>query len=131
MADHQQTDAEGQLHVALDNMPGALVYTDDDLKIVFCNESFKEMYVVPQELLQPGRPYVDLLRYLANHGYYGGGGADVHVARRLESVRHPSGRSFEDRAASIICCNARALTAAGFSQSTARPALNARNAYSG
>ena len=23
--------AEAQLHVALDNMPGALVYTDDDL----------------------------------------------------------------------------------------------------
>jgi PAS domain-containing protein len=34
---------ESQLHVALDNMPGALVYTDEDLKIVFCNERFKEI----------------------------------------------------------------------------------------
>ena len=38
---------EAELHVALDNMPGALVYTDEDLKIVFCNERFKEMYPRP------------------------------------------------------------------------------------
>jgi PAS domain-containing protein len=48
--------------VALDNIPGALVYTDDDLKIVFCNERFKEMYPAPRELLQSGRPYPDFLR---------------------------------------------------------------------
>jgi len=63
---HQQPDgAAAQLRVALDNMPGALVYTDDDLKIVFCNDRFKEMYIVPQELLQPGRPYADLPRDFA------------------------------------------------------------------
>ena len=33
-----------QLHVALDNMPGALVYTDEALNIVFCNVRFREMY---------------------------------------------------------------------------------------
>jgi PAS domain-containing protein len=37
-------------------MPGALVYTDADLRIVVCNNRFKEMYKVPPELLQPGRP---------------------------------------------------------------------------
>ena len=57
--------AEAQLHVALDNMPGALVYTDEDLNIVFCNDRFREMYPVPQDLLQPGRPYPDFLRHLA------------------------------------------------------------------
>jgi PAS domain-containing protein len=38
---------EAELHVALDNMPGALVYTDDDLNIVFCNDRFREMYLAP------------------------------------------------------------------------------------
>ena len=95
-AEQDLADGEAQLHVALDNMPGALAYTDDDLRIVVCNDRFKEMYIVPQELLQPGRPYADLLRYLAENGYYGEGDADALVAKRVESLRNPSGKSFED-----------------------------------
>ena len=88
--------AGDQLRVALDNMPGALVYTDDDLNIVFCNDRFKKMYPVPGELLAPGRPYPDFLRYLAEHGYYGEGDVSALVAKRVESLRSPSGKSFED-----------------------------------
>ena len=95
-AEQDLADKEAQLHVALDNMPGALVYTDDDLNIVVCNDRFKEMYIVPQELLQPGRPYPDFLRYLAENGYYGEGDVDALVAQRVESLRNPSGKSFED-----------------------------------
>jgi class 3 adenylate cyclase/PAS domain-containing protein len=98
MPDHQATGLESQLHVALDNMPGALAYTDDELRIVFCNARFREMYAVPPELLQPGRPYAEFLRYLAETGYYGEGDVDSLVARRVESLRNPSGKSFEDHA---------------------------------
>jgi class 3 adenylate cyclase/PAS domain-containing protein len=98
MTDLRPTGIEGQLHVALANMPGALVYTDADLRIIVCNERFKDMYRVPGELLQPGRPYPDVLRYLAEHGYYGEGDVDAQVARRVESLRNPSGKSFEDHA---------------------------------
>ena len=98
MPDHQATGLESQLHVALDNMPGALAYTDDELRIVFCNARFREMYAVPPELLQPGRPYPDFLRYLAENGYYGEGDVDNMVARRVDSLRNPSGKSFEDHA---------------------------------
>lgn len=90
--------SEAQLHVALDNLPGALVYTDDNLDIVICNDRFREMYIVPDELLQPGRPYREFLRYLAENGYYGDGDPDSLVAQRVESLRNPSGRSFEDHA---------------------------------
>jgi class 3 adenylate cyclase/PAS domain-containing protein len=96
MADHKPADVGVQLQVALDNMPGALVYTDAGLRIVVCNNRFKEMYEVPQELLQPGRPYPDFLRYLAENGYYGEGDIDALVAKRVESLRNPSGSSFED-----------------------------------
>jgi PAS domain-containing protein len=68
---------EGTLRAPLDNMPGALVYTDEDLKIVFCNERFKEMYPAPRELLHSGRPYPDFLRFLAENGYYGAGDVDA------------------------------------------------------
>ena len=97
MADDRPTDVDRHLDLVLDNMPGALVYTDDDLRIVVSNDRFKEMYAVPQELLQPGRPYADLLRHLALNGYYGEGDVDALVAKRVESLRNPSGKSFEDR----------------------------------
>ena len=90
-------DAQRKLQVVLDNMPGALAYTDADLRLVFCNDRFREMYIVPPELLQPGRPYADLFRYLAANGYYGAGDVDELVARRVESLRKPTGKSFEDR----------------------------------
>ncbi|MEO8135566.1 MAG: PAS-domain containing protein [Betaproteobacteria bacterium] len=95
-AEQDLAEKEAQLHVALDNMPGALVYTDSDQRIIFCNSRFKDLYIVPQELLQPGRPYVDFLRYLAENGYYGEGDVDALVARRVESLRNPSGVGFED-----------------------------------
>jgi adenylate cyclase len=93
----QLAGAEAQLHVALDNMPGALVYTGEDLSIVFCNDRFKEMYRAPEQLLQSGRPYPDFLRYLAENGYYGEGDVDALVAKRVESLRNPSHRTFEDQ----------------------------------
>ncbi|WP_193371049.1 PAS-domain containing protein [Pelagibius marinus] len=87
---------EAQLHVALDNMPGALVYTDKALNIVFCNERFKQMYSVPAKLLQPGHPYPSFLRFLAENGYYGEGNVEALVAQRVDSLRNPSGKTFED-----------------------------------
>jgi class 3 adenylate cyclase/PAS domain-containing protein len=89
---------EAELHVALDNMPGALAYTDEALNIVICNRRFAEMYPAPKELLEPGRPYPEFLRYLAEHGYYGDGDVDALVARRVESLRNPTGIALEDHA---------------------------------
>ena len=97
MANDQVAGFEAQLQVALDNMPGALVYTDEHLNIVFCNDQFKKMYPAPPELLQPGRPYPAFLRYLAENGYYGKGDIEALVGQRVESLRNPTGKSFEDR----------------------------------
>ena len=95
-AEQELASKEAEFHLVLDNMPGALVHTDEDMNIVFCNDRFREMYPVPADLLRPGQPYPDFLRYLATHGYYGKGDVDTMVARRVESLRHPTGKSFED-----------------------------------
>ena len=92
----QSVGLEAQLRVALDNMPGGLAYTDEDLNIVFCNKRFTEMYPAPKELLEPRRPYPIFLRYLAEHGYYGEGDVEALVAKRVESLRNPSSKTFED-----------------------------------
>ncbi len=96
-AEAQAARKEAELQVALDNMPGALAYTDEQLDIVICNDRFAEMYDAPKELLQRGRPYPEFLRYLAEHGYYGKGNIEDLVARRVESLRNPAGTTFEDR----------------------------------
>jgi len=96
-AERELAKSEKALHVALDNMPGALAFTDDNLDIVVCNDRFAEMYPVPRELLAPGRPYPAFLRHLAENGYYGEGDVDALVAARVASLRDPAGKSFEDR----------------------------------
>ena len=93
----QPTGLAAQLRIALDNMPGGLVYTDDDLNVVACNERFIKMYRVPEKLLKPGQPYPEFLRYLAEHDYYGDGDVEALVAERVASLRNPSGKSFEDQ----------------------------------
>jgi PAS domain-containing protein len=85
---------EAQLLIALDSMPGLLVYTDENLNIVLCNERFSEMYQAEREMLQPGQPYPDFLCYLAEQGYYGEGDAEALVAERVESLRNPSSKTF-------------------------------------
>ncbi|MFO1315067.1 MAG: PAS-domain containing protein [Burkholderiales bacterium] len=97
-AQEQFARKEAELGVALDNMPGALAYTNAALDIVLCNHRFADMYPVPESLLQPGQPYPAFLRYLAEHGYYGDGDVEALVAARVASLRHPSGVAFEDRA---------------------------------
>ena len=113
MADDQVAGFEAQLQLALDNMPGALVYTDEHLNIVFCNEQFKKMYPVSRELLQPGRHYPDFLRYLAENGYYGEGDVGALVGQRVESLRNPTGKNFEDRSPDGRCYRILRRRAAG------------------
>lgn len=89
-ADEQAVGLEAQLHVALDNLPGALVYTDDELNIVLCNDRFREMYPAPKALLEPGQPYPNFLRHLAENGYYGEGDLDATV-RVTSTLWSPGG----------------------------------------
>jgi PAS domain S-box-containing protein len=95
-AELQLEEKEAQLRIALENIPGALVYTDEALNIVICNDRFAQIYQVPKELLLPGRPYPDFLRHLAERGYYGEGDVDELVARRVESLRNPTDESLVD-----------------------------------
>jgi hypothetical protein len=67
MAEHQRTDVEVQLDIALDNMPGALVYIG--ISISSSATSNRGRCTRPPELLQPGRPYPASPLYLAENGY--------------------------------------------------------------
>ncbi|MCT8970549.1 PAS-domain containing protein [Microbaculum marinisediminis] len=89
-------DSESQLKVVLEHITGALIYTDRHMNIVCCNNNLIEMYGAPLDLLQPGEPYAAFLKWLAVRGYYGEGDVDALIADRLDGLRNPSGKSFED-----------------------------------
>jgi len=95
--EEQLAEKEAHLRLVFDNMPGEIVYTDKELNIVLCTDRFADSYHAPRELLQPGRPYPQFLRYLAEHGYYGEGDPDAFVAERVESLRNPSDKTSETR----------------------------------
>ena len=88
-------ETEAQLRLTLDSLPGALIYTDDDLNIVFCNDRFVEIYPEQKELLQPGRSYRDMIKFFAENGAYGDGDVEAIIADRLDSIRNPTDRVLE------------------------------------
>ncbi len=49
--------------IALNNMVRGLSMFDADQRLIVCNESYREMYALPEELTRPGTPLADILRY--------------------------------------------------------------------
>lgn len=96
-AEEELASKEAQLRLVFDNMPGAIIYTDEELNLVACNDRLADIYQVPRELLRPGGFYPTFVRHLAEHGYYGEGDVEALVAERVESLRNPSDKTFETR----------------------------------
>jgi signal transduction histidine kinase/DNA-binding response OmpR family regulator/HPt (histidine-containing phosphotransfer) domain-containing protein len=95
-AQEELADKEHQLRVMLDNISGTLVYVNADMDIVVASSSFGALYGVPQDLIQPGCHYPNVLMYLAQRGDYGPGRIADLIAPRIESLRNPSGQEFID-----------------------------------
>ncbi|MEQ8664129.1 MAG: response regulator [Rhodospirillales bacterium] len=96
-AERELAEREAQLQIALDSLPGGLIYTNADLEIIFCSSGFGKVYNIPADLLQPGAYYPNVLMFLASNGYYGPGSTAAHVARRIDSLRNPTDETLQDR----------------------------------
>lgn len=86
-----------ELQIALDNLPGGLAYTDAEMKMIVCNDQYREMFDLPEELLRPGSYLPDIFRYVAERAKREPGDVDAFVADRTESLINPSDAVFEDR----------------------------------
>ena len=96
-AERELAEKEALLRLVIDNMPGAIIYTDNELNLILCNDHVAKFDMAAGELLQPGSSYPNYVRYLAEHGYYGEGDVDAIVAEVVESLRNPSDKTFEAR----------------------------------
>ncbi|WP_323797822.1 response regulator [Nisaea sp.] len=90
------TEAEGQLRIALDAMNGAFVLYNRDMRMVICNERFRELYPSVGRVMIPGALYEDIIRVAANAGDISEavGREDEWVATRMRQFREP-GPAFE------------------------------------
>ena len=71
------------LEAILENMSGGVAVFDDELRLGASNKQFVSLNTYPDELVQRGRPYADIIRYSAERGDYGAGDPEGHVSERL------------------------------------------------
>jgi len=57
-----------RLDVAINNMSHGLSMFDADMHLIICNERFRAMYGLTEELVKPGTPLRDILKYLIANG---------------------------------------------------------------
>ncbi len=90
---HHRTVSELRARVALlesvvENFPGGIALFDQDLRMVFCNATLKDMLDFPDWMTCGDAPSMEeLLRFNAARGEYGPGEVEDHVGRRLDLVR--------------------------------------------
>ena len=49
--------------IALNNMVRGLSMFDADQRLIVCNQSYRQMYGLPEELTRPGTPLLEIVRY--------------------------------------------------------------------
>ena len=69
----------------------ALSIYDSELRLVVANERFREMFEIPDHLMQPGASFVDTIRVIAERGEYG----DVEDIEELVRERVERALAFE------------------------------------
>ena len=53
--------------VALNNMVRGLSMFDADQRLIVCNNSYRQIYSLPEELTRPGTPLTEIVRYHLHH----------------------------------------------------------------
>ncbi|MEO9902616.1 PAS-domain containing protein [Nisaea sp.] len=85
---------EAQLRSTISNAPAGIILTDKDMKIVVANDQLSDILDVPQEMMEAGKNYADVIRYVSERGDYGSN-IDEHRSNVLESLKTPNARPFE------------------------------------
>jgi PAS domain S-box-containing protein len=79
----------------LENVYEGISVVDADLRLVAWNRRYAELFNYPADLLQPGEPIADLIRYNARLGRCGPGDVEELVDKRLDHMRRPAVHVFQ------------------------------------
>ncbi len=86
---------EKRLRDAMDNMPGAMAFVDENLQIVVASSRYADLCEVPRNYLEEGRPFCDHLRLRAERGDYGGGDPEQILETRMQILKEPTDDLYE------------------------------------
>lgn len=78
-AQKEIAEKEAQLRMAMENMPGAMIVLNPDLDVILVNDSYKEFYGDPDNIVGPGVNMVDLLTSEAKRGILTGEGTPQEI----------------------------------------------------
>ncbi len=75
------------LELVVSNVNQGITYTNADLVIELCNDKFRQLLDLPDELCQPGAAFVELAQFIALRGEYGPGDLDTLVQQRINVAK--------------------------------------------
>ena len=98
LAEEELLEKESQLRMALENMPGAILVADKNLRVVLLNETYREYYGDAEGLAAPGTLIEDLIRAEIRLGTVRGEGDPEEILKhRMSSYQLDHTVNFEDR----------------------------------
>jgi len=83
-SDDACVDERDMLLSVLDTLNGGLIILDAELSIVTANKLSAPLLDVPENLVTPGAPFSDFVRFAAERGDYGDGDVDAHYERAMD-----------------------------------------------
>lgn len=75
-----------RFHAAVGNMAHGLAMYDADQKLVICNRKYSELYLLPDNLCQPGTSFHKILNWIGNSGYAPKGSLDIDADQLIKSI---------------------------------------------
>ncbi|ALE15822.1 Sensor histidine kinase [Altererythrobacter epoxidivorans] len=85
----------GLLQIAIENIDQGISVVDNEQRLVAWNSRYVEMFDLPEELVEVGRPIADLLRFNMRSLRFPEDTIDAEVSKRLEYLRQGSRHSTE------------------------------------
>ncbi|MDV7340545.1 PAS-domain containing protein [Terasakiella sp. A23] len=73
---------------ALDHLDQGLSVFDGELNLILFNKKFQTLLDYPDDFLETGMSFADLLRYNIDHGEYGPGDKEQQFQERMDQVKH-------------------------------------------
>jgi len=70
----------------VNNVNQGIAIFDSNLRLANWNHLYEALYCFPDNILQPGTPYADIIRHLAERGEYGDVDLETFVAKRLAEL---------------------------------------------
>lgn len=85
---------EEQLRSTISNAPAGILLTDKEINIVVANDELRDIVKVPEEMMDTGKNYADVIRFLAKRGDFGPN-PDRSIDDILDTLKAPAERSSE------------------------------------